>query len=62
MCRSSEECEECEYIPHLHAYSVKFGYHLSLVKQRDLHDYYPLPIYEAGDMSLISIRHYVPLS
>lgn len=51
--------ERTEYIPHLHAYDVEFGAEVSLFRPTDLHNYYPLGIYEAGGMNLISLRHYV---
>ena len=57
LCRPDEENE---YVPHLHAYSVQFGHNVSLIRQHELYDFYPLPIYNAGGMNLISIRHYVP--
>ena len=59
LCQFSKECE---YIYHVHAYSVQFGSHRSLLKPSDLHDYYPLPIYKADEMNLISIRNFVPTS
>ena len=59
LCRYSQESE---YITHVLSYSVRFGGHLFLVNQSDLHDYYPLPIYKAGQMNFISMKHFVPMS
>lgn len=52
--------EKMNYIHHLHAYNVQFGITNILTRPDDLYDYYPLGIYEAGSMSLITLRHYVP--
>lgn len=48
-----------EYVPHLHVYSVQFGETSMLFKPRDLHDYYRLGVYQAGDMNLVTLKHYV---
>ena len=57
--------EESEYKAHIHAYAVRFGHKVSLFRQKELVDYYPLPVIAAGDhgdVKHISIRHYVALS
>lgn len=59
LCRYSQESE---YMTHVHSYNVRLRGDLFLVNQSDLHELYPLPIYKAGQMNLISMRHFVPMS
>ncbi|KAJ8017622.1 hypothetical protein HOLleu_44835 [Holothuria leucospilota] len=51
--------ETMDYVPHFHAYSVEQGRKVVLLSPNELHDHYPLGVYEAGNVHLIPMRHYV---